>query len=76
MRDGLWRSYTVWENLEYVRIWRDGDVFTVDHVFGNEEPRILCTFDISAEAEFHAEVYYEKLVDWYENNLYDPEVSV
>jgi hypothetical protein len=76
MLDRLWRSYTVWENLEYVRIWRDGDVFTVEHVFGNEEPKIIGTFDISAEAEFQADVYYEELVDWYENNLYDPDVSV
>jgi hypothetical protein len=76
MIDRLWRSYTVWENLEYVRIWRDGDVFTVEHVFGNEEPKIIGKFDISAEAEFQADVYYEELVDWYENNLYDPEVSV
>jgi hypothetical protein len=59
-----------------VRIWRDGDVFTVEHVFGNEEPKIIGTFDISAEAEFQADVYYEELVDWYENNLYDPDVSV
>jgi len=76
MRDGLWRSYTVWNNLEYVRIWRVGDDFIVDHVFGNEEPRIIDTFDISAEAEFAADAFYEELVDWYENNLYDPEVSV
>jgi hypothetical protein len=66
----------VWENLEYVRIWRDGDVFTVEHVFGDEAPEFVGTFDISAEAEYVAAAFCEELEGWYENNLYDPEVSV